>query len=109
MDKETAKAIINDDTLADEDLAVLLLKAQKLALNHYFWKLDRPPTDEQKEAFLTKYEFEIYDVARAVNSDDARNGEVSHSELGVTRTWGKTGKESVSEALGVIPRKAYGM
>lgn len=109
MDKETAKAIINDNTLADEDLSVLLLKAQRLALNHYFWKLDRPPSDEQKEAFLTKYEFEIYDVARAVNSDDARNGEVSHSELGITRTWGKTGKESVSEALSAIPRKAYGL
>jgi hypothetical protein len=78
-----------------------------LALNHYFWKLDRPPTDEQKDAFLTKYEFEIYDVARAMNKDDARDGEVSHTELGITRQWGETGKQTIDKALSALPRKAY--
>lgn len=107
MDISMAKAIIDDPTLTDEKLSVLLLKAQMLALNHYFWKLDRPPTDEQKEAFLTKYEFEIYDVARAMNKDDARDGEVSHTELGITRQWGETGKQTIDKALSAIPRKAY--
>lgn len=107
MDIRTAKVIIDDPTLTDEKLSVLLLKAKRLALNHYFWKLDRPPTDEQTDAFLTKYEFEIYDVARAMNKDDARDGEVSHSELGITRTWGETGKQTIDKALSAIPRKAY--
>ena len=109
MDTRTAKVIIDDDTLTDEKLSVLLLKAQKLAINHHFWKTDRPPTPEQIEVFLTKYEFEIYDIARAVNSDDARGGEISHSELGITRTWGETGKQSVDKALSAIPRKAYSL
>jgi hypothetical protein len=107
MDIGTAKIIIDDPTLTDEKLSVLLLKAQRLALNHYFWKLDRPPTDEQKDAFLTKYEFEIYDVARAMNKDDARDGEVSHTELGITRQWGETGKQTIDKALSALPRKAY--
>lgn len=107
MDIRTAKVIIDDPTLTDDKLSVLLLKAQKSALNHYFWKLDTPPTNEQTEAFLTKFEFEIYDVAKAMNSDDARGGEVSHSELGITRTWGETGKQTIDKALSAIPRKAY--
>lgn len=109
MDIRTAKAIVDDATLTDEKLSVLLMKAQRLAINHYFWKLDRPPTNEQTEAFLTKYEFEIYDIVKALNSDDARGGEVSHSELGVTRTWGETGKQTIDKALSAIPRKAYGL
>lgn len=109
MDIRTAKLIIDDATLTDEKLSVLLLKAQKLALNHHFWKTDRQPTAEQTEVFLTKYEFEIYDIAKAINSDDARCGEVSHSELGITRTWGETGKQTIDKALSAIPRKAYGM
>lgn len=107
MDIGIAKAIIDDATLTDEKLSVLLLKAQRLALNHYFWKLDRPVTDEQKDMFLTKYEFEIYDVARAINKDDARDGEVSHTELGITRQWGETGKQTIDKALSAISRKAY--
>lgn len=107
MDSTTAALIINDDTLTDEQLEVLLLRAQALAINHYFWKLDDTPTDDEKEAFLAKYEYEIYDVAKAMNSDDARDGLTSHTELGISRTWGETGKESIGKALASIPRKAY--
>lgn len=107
MDLGIARAIIKDQTLTDEDLSVLLAKAQREALNHYFWKIDDTPTLEQKEAFLEKYEFEIYDIAKAINSDDARDGLVSHTELGVSMQWGETGKETIMKAVSVIPRKAY--
>lgn len=67
MDFEVAKKIVNDTTLSDDDLSILILKAQREAINHYFWKLDDIPTDAQKEAFLSKYEFEIYDIVKAMN------------------------------------------
>lgn len=107
MNLALARAIIADDTLSNDDLSILILKAQKEALNHYFWKVDDVPTEEQKRAFLDKYEFEILDVAKAMNSDDARDGLVSHSELGVSRQWGETGKETVRKALNNLPQKAY--
>lgn len=107
MDVEALRVIVNDPTLTDAQLAVLLLKAQNEAINHYFWKADDIPTEEQKEKFLSKYEFEIYDIVRAMNSDDARDGQISHSELGVSRSWGETGRESVLKALAVLPKKAY--
>jgi hypothetical protein len=107
MDFEIAKKIVNDETLDDENLSVLLLKAQKLAVNQYFWKVDDIPTDEQKQAFLDKYEFEIYELVKALNADDARGGLVSHTELGITRQWGETGEVSIQKALAKIPRKAY--
>jgi hypothetical protein len=109
MDFEVAKKIVNDTTLSDDDLSILIIKAQSEALNHYFWKLEDTPTDAQKEAFLNKYEFEIYDIIKAMNSDDARDGEVSHTELGVSRSWGETGNVTVQKALARIPRKAYAM
>ena len=107
MDTDTARIIIGDDTLSDDDLEVLLLKAQTMAVNHYYWKHDDIPTDEQIEAFTEKYEFEIYDFAKAMNSDMARDGLTSHTELGISRTWGETGQVSVGKALSSIPRKAY--
>lgn len=107
MDLAIAKSVIGDPTLTDDDLSVLLMKAQREALNHYFWKIDDIPTLEQKEAFLDKYEFEIYDIAKAMNSDDARDGLVSHTELGVSRQWGESGKETIMKAVSTIPRKAY--
>jgi hypothetical protein len=109
MNLEVAKKIVSDATLSDDDLFILILKAQREATNHHFWKMDDIPTDEQKEAFLSKYEFEIYDIAKAMNSDDARDGEVSHTELGVSRSWGETGNVTVQKALSKIPRKAYVM
>lgn len=107
MNLAVARVLIDDNTLTDDDLSILILKAQKEALNHYFWKMDDVPTDAQKEAFFEKYEFEIYDIAKAMNSDAARDGLTSHTELGVSRTWGETGRESVDKSLAAIPRKAY--
>lgn len=107
MDFETAKKIVNDSTLSDDDLSILILKAQSEAINHYFWKLDDIPTETQKEAFLSKYEFEIYDIVKAMNADDARGGLVSHTELGITRQWGESGSVTIQNAISKIPRKAY--
>lgn len=109
MDLKLARSIIKDETLTDDDLSVLFARAQRMALNHYFWKINDVPTLEQKERFLEKYEFEIYGIAKAINADDARNGLVSHSELGTSMTWGETGRETVMKAVSAIPRKAYAM
>lgn len=107
MNLAVARVLIDDNTLTDDDLSILILKAQKEALNHYFWKMDDIPTEKQKAAFCEKYEYEIYDIARAMNSDAARDGLTSHTELGVSRTWGESGRESVDKALATIPKKAY--
>lgn len=107
MDLDVAREIINDETLSDKQLSVLLLKAQRQAANHHFWRDNDEPTEEQLEKFYARYEFEIYEVARAMNSDDARGGLVSHTELGVSRSWGETGKETVNKALAAIPPKTY--
>ena len=49
----------------------------------------------------------LYDLAKVINSDDARGGLVSHTELGVTRNWGQTGKKDIELALAKIPPKTY--
>ena len=61
----------------------------------------------KREKLPIGYEFEIYDLAKAINSDDARGGLVSHTELGVTRNWGQTGKKDIELALAKIPPKTY--
>lgn len=107
MDAKLLKVILDDETLTDEQITVLLMKAQKQAANQHFWADDDEPTDEELERFYKRYEFEIYDLAKAINSDDARGGLVSHTELGVTRNWGKTGKKDIEIALSKIPPKTY--
>ena len=91
----------------DEQIAVLLVKAQKQAANQHFWADDDIPTEAELERFYNRYEFEIYDLAKAINSVDARGGLVSHTELGVTRNWGQTGKKDIELALAKIPPKTY--
>lgn len=72
MDAKLLKVILDDETLTDEQIAVLLVKAQKQAANQHFWADDDIPTEAELERFYNRYEFEIYDLAKAINSDDAR-------------------------------------
>lgn len=107
MDANVLKVILDDKTLTDSQIAVLLIKAQKQAANHHFWADFDNPTEEELERFYNRYEFEIYDLAKAINSDDARDGLVSHTELGVIRNWGQSGKKDIEIALSKIPPKTY--
>lgn len=107
MDLKTARTIIGDSSMSDDEVSALILKAQKLAKNQHFWKPDDHPTDEQLENFYDRYEFEIYDIAKSIQQSDARGGLTEFSELGVTRRWGKTGTESVNAAVASIPPKTY--
>lgn len=107
MDLNTAKTIIADDTLSDDEVSVLIQRAQKLAKNQHFWKNDDNPTDAELEAFYARYEFEIYDIAKEVRSAASRGGLKEFSELGVTRKWGETGAESINTAVSAIPPKTY--
>lgn len=107
MDIKIARSIIADKELSDDDISVLIFQAKKKAANHYFWGEDDNPTEEELENFYRRYEAEIYDVAKAINSADARDGQISHSELGVSRSWGKTGKETIEDALSAITPKTY--
>ena len=93
MDAKLLKVILDDETLTDEQIAVLLVKAQKQAANQHFWADDDIPTEAELERFYNRYEFEIYDLAKAINSDDARGG--------------LTGKKDIELALAKIPPKTY--
>ncbi|MBR3645988.1 MAG: hypothetical protein IKN54_06180 [Lachnospiraceae bacterium] len=110
MDIKTARIIIGDSDLTDDEVSVLLNRAKKLAKNHYFWHPSDNPSDEELNAFYERYEYEIYDVAREVYSAAARDGLKQFTELGVTRVWGLTGQESVNQVLAanIIP-KTYTM
>lgn len=107
LDGKLLKVILNDEALTDDQIAVLLAKAQRQAANQHFWADDDVPTEEELEGFYSRYEFEIYDLAKAINDDDARGGLVSHTELGVSRNWGQTGKKDIEIALSKIPPKTY--
>ena len=93
----------------EESASILLNRAKKLAVNHYWWGINDIPTDEEIERFCKRYEYEIYDVAKALQSDADHDGEISHTELGITRVWSKGNSSSsvVTEALGAIPAKTY--
>ena len=99
--------ILNDETLTCNQITILLEKAKKQAANQHFWADFDNPTEEELEQFYNRYEYEIYDLAKAINSDDARDGLVSHTELGTTRNWGQTGKKDIEIALSKIPPKTY--
>lgn len=107
MDVSIARAIIKNNNLSDSDIAILVIQAQKKAANHHFWKSDDNPTEEELQKFYDRYEMEIYDLARAMQSSVARDGLISFSELGVSRSWGETGQKSVESALSSIPPKTY--
>ena len=109
MSNETAKTIIDAD-LTDDEVSVLLARAKKLAKNHYFWHKDDNPTDEELAWFYDRYEFEIYDIAKEIYSAASRDGLKQFTELGITRVWGLSGHESISNVLNacIIP-KTYTM
>lgn len=107
MDVSIARTIIKNNNLSDNDIAILILQAQKKAANHHFWKEDDNPTEEELQKFYDRYEMEIYELAKAMHSSDARGGLISYSELGVSRSWGETGQKTVDSALSSIPPKTY--
>ncbi len=107
MSIETFKTILGETTLTDEQLEVMLKRAERKALNHYFWKSDDNPTDEEIENFINRYEFEIYDLAKTVYDVANRNGLKQFSELGVTRVWETGGDKAIETALNQIPVKTY--
>ena len=107
MSIETFKTILGETTLTDAQLTVMLERAKRKAINHYFWKSDDNPTDEEKENFIDRYEFEIYDLARTVYEVASRNGLKQFSELGVTRVWETGGDKAIESALNQIPVKTY--
>lgn len=107
MDICTAKIVIDDPTLSDDAISILIIRARKKAANHHFWGANDNPSEEELNCFYNRYEMEIYDLAKAINSSDSRDGLISYSELGVNRSWGKTGKETIEDALSAIPPKTY--
>lgn len=107
MSLETFKTILGETTLTDEQLQVMLDRATRKAINHYFWKSDDNPTDEEKENFINRYEYEIYDLAKTVLDVANRNGLKQFSELGVTRVWETGGDKAIETALNQIPVKTY--
>ena len=107
MSIDILKTIIGDSELTDEQLAVLLDRAKKKAVNHYFWQSDDNPTEDEKEAFYDRYEYEIYDVAQAMVDSDSRDGLKRYVELGVTREWETGGEKAIEGALSAIIPKTY--
>lgn len=107
-DYDLAADIIGDDSLSEAQVMTLVTRAERKALNYYFWSENERPTPAQKEAFLEMYEHEIYEVASTMSNAIARGGLVSHTELGITDNWGKSGSQSIDEILGLlIGRKTY--
>ena len=104
---ETFKSVLGDTSLTDEQLTVLLERAKRNAINHYWWKTDDIPTDEEIENFINRYEYEIYDLAKTVCDVASRDGLKQFSELGVTRVWETGGDTAVENALSVLPVKTY--
>jgi len=107
LNVETFKAVLGDTSLNDEQLEVFLERAKRKAINHYWWKTDDIPTDEEVENFINRYEYEIYDLAKTVCDVAKRDGLKQFSELGVTRVWETGGDTAVESALSVLPVKTY--
>lgn len=107
MSIETFKVILGDTSYTDEQLLVLLERAKRKAINHYWWKEDDNPTDDEIENFIDRYEFEIYDLAKAVVEVAKREGLKEFSELGVKRVWESGGDKAIEEVLSQIPVQTY--
>jgi len=107
MSVETFKVILGETSLTDEQLEIMLERAKRKAINHYFWREDDNPTDEEIENFIDRYEYEIYDLAKTVITVASRNGLKQFSELGVTRVWESGGDKEVEDALSAIPVQTY--
>lgn len=104
---ETFKSVLGETSASDEQLSILLERAKRKAINHYWWKTDDTPTDEEIENFINRYEYEIYDLAKTVLDVASRNGLKQFSELGVTRVWGVDGDTAIENALSELPVKTY--
>ena len=107
MSIETFKKIIGNTSLSDEQLEVLLERAKRLAINHFWWKEDDEPLDEEIEKFVNRYEFEIYDIGKAMCESSSREGMKEFTELGVRRVWESGGDEAVTKAINAIPTNTY--
>jgi len=107
MNVETFKTILGETSLTDEQLEVMLERAKRKAVNHFYWKEDDIPTDEEIERFVDRYEYEIYDLAKATIESAMRGGLKQFSELGVTRIWESGGDQEVENALNAIPVQTY--
>lgn len=107
MSIETFKKIIGNTSLTDEQIEVMLERAKRLAVNHFWWKEDDEPQSDDIDRFVNRYEFEIYDVAKAMYESSSREGMKQFSELGVTRVWENGGDEIVNKALNAIPVNTY--
>lgn len=107
MNVETFRKILGDTSFTDEELELLLERAVAKAVNHYWWKEDDAPTDEEKENFIRRYEYEIYDLAKTVIDVSSRQGLKQFSELGVTRVWQSGGEKAIDDSLSQIPVKTY--
>lgn len=107
MNIDKLKTIMGETDLSDEQITVLLERAQKKAVNHYFWQSDDIPTEEEREAFYDRYEYEIYDVAVAMAESESRDGLKRYVELGITREWETGGEKAIEGALSAIIPKTY--
>lgn len=107
MNIVTFRKVLGDDTLTDDELEIMLERAKRLALNHYWWKEDDNPTEDEVATFCDRYEFEIYDLAKAVYESDSREGLKQFTELGVTRVWETGGEKVIENALSAIPVNTY--
>lgn len=107
MSIDTFKTILNNGELTDDQVSVLLERAKKLAVNQRYWKKDDNPTQYELAQFYDRYEYEIYDIGKAISDSDDRDGLTQYTELGITRVWGDNGKSSIDKAVGSIPPKTY--
>lgn len=104
---ETLKTVLKETSYSDEQLEALLERAKRKAINHFFWRTDDNPTDEEIENFINRYEYEIYDLVATIVDVASRNGLKQFSELGVTRVWGVDGDTAIEKTLNEIPVKTY--
>lgn len=51
-DYDKATEIIGDDSLTENEVMSLVDRAERRAVNYFFWSNTDRPTDEEKEAFL---------------------------------------------------------
>ena len=100
------KSILNNPELSDAEVLTLFEKAKRDAINYHYWRAGDYPTADEQADFFDKYEYEIYDVGKAISAGADRDGQIQHTELGITRVWEGTGAE-VRTALTAIPRRAY--
>ena len=100
------KSFLSNAELNDDNVLRLFEKAKREAIARHWWRSGDWPTAEEQAWFFDKYEYEIYEVGKAISDGADRDGQILHTELGVTREWESTG-QTVSSALSTIPAKVY--